>query len=170
MSIRVGCIQCGKMYQLDDRFAGKKAKCHTCGNVIDVPAVPAGRQAARPFDKPAAKPVQRAPIQAAEPAGTDVDLSALDDIERTGTIDDTPREQMKFAPPREAPVVVGSKGTRAPAYLRPGGGGKRSGNTMHAESQAAQQQPMTLAQSLIPGAFRAPTRPLQPQIHLRQAA
>src|SRR5438105_2234896 len=116
MSIKVGCIQCGKVYQVDDRFAGKKAKCKACGNVLEVPAaaprpavnaaakVAVASASARQATAKPAKPVQRAARQpAAAPAASagEFDFSAMDDIERSGTIDDSPQAAIAVAPPKD---------------------------------------------------------------------
>src|SRR5436309_15044575 len=102
MSIKVGCISCGKIYQVDDRFAGKKAKCKTCGAVLEVPIpgkstakVTAGAPMRNSSGAPrvasaqaGAKPVQRVvkPVVAAvEPAGGEYDFSGIDDVENSGT-------------------------------------------------------------------------------------
>src|SRR5438477_7576680 len=50
MPISITC-QCGKSLKVKDEWAGKKAKCPTCGNTFVVPvpamaAAPAGRSAA----------------------------------------------------------------------------------------------------------------------------
>lgn len=62
MSISVQCPGCGKRYKVDERFAGKKAKCQSCGAAIPVPAA-----AVRP------------------PAQSDDPFAAMDELERTGT-------------------------------------------------------------------------------------
>lgn len=38
MSIEVRCI-CGKRFKVPDEFAGKKGKCATCGEVVDIPDI-----------------------------------------------------------------------------------------------------------------------------------
>src|SRR5689334_16461254 len=63
MSINVQCPGCGKRYKVDDRFAGKKAKCQSCGGAIAVPAAPAPTKA----------------------AVSDDPFAAMDELERTGT-------------------------------------------------------------------------------------
>jgi hypothetical protein len=44
MPIEVAC-QCGQRFQAEDRFAGRKAKCSACGELLTIPA-PAARAAA----------------------------------------------------------------------------------------------------------------------------
>lgn len=52
MSILVACSKCQKKYKVDDKFAGKKAKCKACGTAFSVPAEPkaAASKAAAPED------------------------------------------------------------------------------------------------------------------------
>jgi hypothetical protein len=102
MSIQVSCAGCGKSYRVDDRFAGKRAKCKACGNEMLVPAaaaaaprVAAGAGAAPAPAKTkvaaagaaAAKPAVRKPVQV-EKSGDDFDFSAIDAIEQGGEVDD----------------------------------------------------------------------------------
>lgn len=42
MSIRFTCPSCQTAYTVDDKNAGKKAKCAKCGETIDIPVAPAG--------------------------------------------------------------------------------------------------------------------------------
>jgi predicted Zn finger-like uncharacterized protein len=42
MAIRFVCPSCQTSYTVDDKNAGKKAKCAKCGEPIDIPAAPAG--------------------------------------------------------------------------------------------------------------------------------
>ena len=37
MSIEFNCATCGKPFKVDDQWAGKRAKCKGCGNVITIP-------------------------------------------------------------------------------------------------------------------------------------
>ena len=37
MSITFSCGQCGKVFTLDDKFAGKKGKCKQCGSMMQIP-------------------------------------------------------------------------------------------------------------------------------------
>src|SRR5262245_3544005 len=39
MAIEVVCQSCGQSYQLNEKFAGQRAKCRECGAAIDVPAL-----------------------------------------------------------------------------------------------------------------------------------
>jgi hypothetical protein len=170
MSIKVGCISCGKIYQVDDRFAGKKAKCKTCGATLEVPALNKGTAAigAAPGATPlrpkttaatSGARVSGAPqrvvkqVAAVEPSGGEYDLSAMDDIERSGTIDDTPQAPVKLAPVAEAPAKKSVKGTVAPAYLRGGGAAAAAGKTMYSTTQATAGGSATFIESLKPGAF-----------------
>src|SRR5438045_1662999 len=47
----LGCPGCGKRYDVDDRLAGKRAKCKACGREMVIPAVKArsGGSAVDPF-------------------------------------------------------------------------------------------------------------------------
>jgi predicted Zn finger-like uncharacterized protein len=42
MSIRFACPACHASYTVDDKNAGKKARCAKCGEAIDIPSAPAG--------------------------------------------------------------------------------------------------------------------------------
>jgi hypothetical protein len=94
MSIQVSCAGCGKSYRVDDRFAGKRAKCKACGSEMLVPAA-AAAAAAPPTAKAkvaatpaaAAKPAARKPA-AVEKSEGDFDFSAIDAIEQGGEVDD----------------------------------------------------------------------------------
>ncbi|MBB3208754.1 uncharacterized protein (TIGR00266 family) [Rhodopirellula rubra] len=96
--IEIACPNCQKRYRLDDKFAGKKAKCKQCGAVLVIKAPTAGstkpanptppNQAAAPADrvaKPNAKsraaaippvvPVELvSPVQPAAPDHSDADI------------------------------------------------------------------------------------------------
>ncbi len=37
MGIQFDCVDCGKEFSVDDHWAGKRAKCKACGNVMQVP-------------------------------------------------------------------------------------------------------------------------------------
>src|SRR4051794_6370458 len=112
MSIQVGCEGCGKIYTVDDRFAGKKAKCKTCGAVMTVPggakpAAPGGaarsssagaaravsssssqRTSSTAAAASSARPPARKPVAVEAKADpSDFDLSALDAIEQSGEVD-----------------------------------------------------------------------------------
>ncbi len=45
MPIRVTCL-CGKKYMFKDEFAGRRAKCQACGQVVQIPRLPPDRSAA----------------------------------------------------------------------------------------------------------------------------
>src|SRR5690242_8222954 len=86
MSINVQCPGCGKRYKVDDRFAGKKAKCQSCGGAIAVPAA------------------------ASKPAASDDPSAAMDELEKTGTVAPEPARVSTAAPaaappPRRAGTV-----------------------------------------------------------------
>jgi len=74
MSINVQCPGCGKRYKVDDRFAGKKAKCQSCGGAIAVPA---------PQPQPA----------------SDDPFAAMDELEQTGTATPEPARGRAAPPP-----------------------------------------------------------------------
>ncbi len=38
MSISINCNQCGKQYNVEDKLAGKRAKCTQCGAVLVIPS------------------------------------------------------------------------------------------------------------------------------------
>ncbi len=91
--ISIACPQCQKRYRLEDKFAGKRAKCKECGQVMEINASsssnsqgappptaqlnPAGSPgpSAPPPLRPAAKPPSR---PAAEPAPTTTAPRAAD--------------------------------------------------------------------------------------------
>jgi len=52
MSISIACSACGKVYKLDDRFAGKRVKCNKCGSTFSVPAEVAGSEPEAPPPPP----------------------------------------------------------------------------------------------------------------------
>ena len=138
MSVSAVCDGCGKKYHLDDRFAGRKAKCKACGAAFSVPviAAPAGagpviQQRAPGAPQGAGRPVPRAsarPAPAPKPplAEGEFDLSALDDVEKSGEIDDSYR-------PAELPAAGGGgsrRGTAAPEHLQIAGPAKaKSGDS-----------------------------------------
>lgn len=60
MTIRVNCPGCGQEYKLADSLAGKKAKCKSCGGVVEIPA--SADDQLEDFDEPApAKPAAKKP-------------------------------------------------------------------------------------------------------------
>jgi hypothetical protein len=94
MSINVQCPGCGKRYKVDDRFAGKKAKCQSCGGAIAVPAV------------------------APKPAASDDPFAAMDELEQTGTA--TPEPARVSAAPQAATSAPRRSGTvYNPALAQP---------------------------------------------------
>lgn len=48
MTIRFSCQSCDSDFGVDDKLAGKKARCNHCGNRMTIPAVPQERKAALP--------------------------------------------------------------------------------------------------------------------------
>ncbi|MGC8639121.1 MAG: hypothetical protein ACP5XB_04500 [Isosphaeraceae bacterium] len=48
MSQRVVCTGCGRVYDLDDSFCGKKVRCKTCGAVARVPGAPPASSSSPP--------------------------------------------------------------------------------------------------------------------------
>lgn len=123
MSIKTKCDGCGKSYQVDDKFAGKKAKCKACGQVMVVPAAGAAAAPAKSAGAPQRSTSKPGPRKA-EVAAAEFDFSAIDDIESSGTIDHS------YQPPPVAvvaPKVDRSRGTPAPAFLRQGGTAKNPG-------------------------------------------
>ncbi|MCC6673341.1 MAG: hypothetical protein IT458_19945 [Planctomycetes bacterium] len=69
--LTVQCVNCGAKYKLPETFAADKAKCKSCGAVIDVKAqraAPAEAPAAPATAQPAAKVQAPAPKPAARPA------------------------------------------------------------------------------------------------------
>jgi len=56
MPIRVTCA-CGKAYHFKDEFAGRRAKCPACGQVVQIPSRPAGAQSQAPTPATAQTPL-----------------------------------------------------------------------------------------------------------------
>jgi acetyl esterase/lipase len=48
MGIRFTCTDCGKTFDVDDQWAGKRVKCKVCGNVLQIPNLPAAKPRAGP--------------------------------------------------------------------------------------------------------------------------
>jgi hypothetical protein len=40
MAVTASCERCGKAYRLDEKFAGKRARCRACGGIVHVPTMP----------------------------------------------------------------------------------------------------------------------------------
>lgn len=75
MAHRVGvCSSCGSRFQIPATFAPDRARCRTCGGVVEI-GPPVGVEAPVPVPGPAA--VQRAPEPAREPAPAPVPSSPL---------------------------------------------------------------------------------------------
>jgi ribosomal protein S27E len=167
MSIQVGCEGCGKIYTVDDRFAGKKAKCKTCGAVMTVPggspkpaaartsssvAGPARKTsssaAARPASTSSARPAARKPVAVeAKPDPGDFDLSALDAIEQSGEVDHDYVAALPVAAPRHDAAATTSSRPKGTVY-RPTGAVTKVGGRQVA---AAANVPGTFWESLKPG-------------------
>lgn len=49
--INTACPKCQKRYRLDDKFAGKRAKCKECGEVMEIPAPPTSDDAYPPLEE-----------------------------------------------------------------------------------------------------------------------
>ena len=83
MPITVQCGGCRKVYQVDDRFAGKRLNCNACGQAMLIPAlVPAGA-----CDRPAAPsalsqppPLSPRALRPATAAATDRPIAARQDL------------------------------------------------------------------------------------------
>lgn len=156
MSIKVRCDGCGKTYQVDDRFAGKKAKCKACGQGMQVPGAPVAASASSPSarsgpkasppvspkssTKPSIKP-SRKPVKVDATDG-EFDYSALDDVERTGAIDHDYQPPAMIAAPTDAAKSSSSKGTTFAAA--------KARNTP-AGKVKIDEGPKTFAESMIPG-------------------
>jgi dienelactone hydrolase len=48
MGIRFTCTDCGKTFDVEDQWAGKRVKCKVCGNVLQIPSLPAAKPRAVP--------------------------------------------------------------------------------------------------------------------------
>ena len=80
MAIAVKCGGCGTKYKVDDRFKGKRAKCKTCGKPIEIP-MPAS----------------------ADPGDV---FAAIDELERTATVDADQTYRLAEPPPGPTPVAT----------------------------------------------------------------
>jgi hypothetical protein len=128
MPIQVECEDCGKRYKLNDASAGKRGKCRNCGNVFTIPAAdavhaetvalePAAAPRARSVAvrRPAARP-RKAPATAPQSATADemgFDLGALENLERTGTVDND------YTPVPLAPPPLAAAPSRPVPMARP---------------------------------------------------
>ena len=99
MSINVQCPGCGKRYKVDERFAGKKAKCQSCGGAIAVPG------AAAPKPPP--------------PPPSDDPFAAMDELEQTGTAAAEPTRVAAATPPAAAPPPRRAGTVYNPALAQP---------------------------------------------------
>ena len=91
MSLVAECRGCGKQYKVDEKFAGKKAKCKNCGAAIAIPAAPPPPEPDDPF-------------------------AAMDELERTGAVQDAGYALAATAPAAAtaaAPVQSGKYVLRA---------------------------------------------------------
>jgi hypothetical protein len=80
MAIVTTCGQCGKSYRVDDKFAGKKAKCKACGAAMVVPTPPP-------------------PPPVAKKSDDDFDFGALADMEGSAKVDASAPMAMTAPPP-----------------------------------------------------------------------
>ena len=152
MSIKVSCDGCGKTYQVDDRFAGKKAKCKACGQGMQVPGArvpanaspPAAKSTLKTSAPSSPKAVTKSSRKPVTSDGTDgeFDFSALDDVERSGAIDHSYQAPAMIAAPPEKARSASAKGTTfADAKAR---------NTPAGKVKVV-EGPKTFAESMIPG-------------------
>jgi len=74
MPIEIQCDNCGARYTVNERFAGKKAKCRKCGSLMQVPGTPISWSGSSPMlespmiDRPTPTPRPLSP-QATEELG-----------------------------------------------------------------------------------------------------
>jgi hypothetical protein len=94
MPIVTTCGECGKSYRVDDKFAGKKAKCKACGAAMVVPTPPP-------------------PPPVAKTSDDDFDFGALADMEGSAKVDASAPMAMTAPPPAAAKEPKSS----APAAL-----------------------------------------------------
>ncbi len=102
--ISIACNKCQKRYRLDDKFAGKRAKCKECGQIMAIPAPAASDDAYLP------------PAQDPPPAPVAEDL-AVTPAKRPTPQPPTPpsRPVAKPAPIAAAPLATGGASPVRPA-------------------------------------------------------
>lgn len=115
MTIKVTCEACGKQYQVDAKFAGKKGKCKQCGAIFNVPAIPT-ESSNRPAENRAARGSgtragQPAHLSAADETG--VDLENLAAMSESAIVDGTRTGSFVASPGFSAPP--GAKPRKHPA-------------------------------------------------------
>jgi len=100
MSISFACPRCGKGFDIDDRFAGKKGRCKQCGAVMPIPAASPPRAVAVATSAPSRgganreiSPSRRAPVATAAVAS-----SAPPQVDVYGFEDEPSPPQTDFAP------------------------------------------------------------------------
>jgi len=77
MAISFNCSRCGKAYQVDERFAGKKAACRACGAVNRIPSEDrAGSDVALSPEAPATTSLQTRAVRVPFAAGDALPLRA----------------------------------------------------------------------------------------------
>ncbi len=123
MPISFQCPDCDKPFNVDDRLAGKKARCG-CGAVIHVPEATAPTaQPAAPAPAPA-QPVD--PLMGSLPAGqqqaADPLMGSLPPMQQGGAAQQ-PLAPMNFASPPSAAAGGGGKGGKTAIKVAVGAGG-----------------------------------------------
>src|SRR4051794_11276287 len=69
MSIEATCKNCGTKYRVDDRLAGKTAKCKRCGELVPIPSGSPDDTNTSAVDLFALKPEEAAPETSYEEKG-----------------------------------------------------------------------------------------------------
>lgn len=100
MPILAECGQCGKQYHVHAKFAGKKAACKSCGAVITVPT-PSIAKSAVASKFPA--PTDARDRRSSEPEDP---FAAMDDLERTGRVNEDQGYAVAASPTASAPASV----------------------------------------------------------------
>jgi len=68
MPIEIVCGSCGAKYTVNERFAGKRAKCRKCGMIMQVPGTPVSLTGSSPIlDSPM---IERPPLASPAPRGS----------------------------------------------------------------------------------------------------
>jgi hypothetical protein len=106
MPIRFSCPHCGRVIKTDESFAGRKARCPGCQQLIEVPAADTGLPPANPAGPPAANDPDRTVSMAAS--------SETRTMERPG-----PQLPKRGLPPREAPAAEKTVAERSTIKLQP---------------------------------------------------
>ena len=90
------CQGCGKQYRVDDRYAGKKAKCKNCGASMTVPM----------------------PATPKEPTDDDFDFGAMADMEGSAHVDASAPMAITMPPPSAAAAPTDSSAPPLPAVAK----------------------------------------------------